>query len=62
MPIIHPSTWTSDGKPQILIRVMQACGALFVKTKPATNFVNNTLAATRDSLILEFVGSSVNSV
>jgi len=60
MPVIHPSTWTSEGKPQILIRAMQACGALFVKTKHATNFINDTLVATRDTLILEFVGTPAN--
>lgn len=62
MPIIHPSTWSPEGKPQILIRAMQACGALFVKTKTASNFINNTLVATRDTLILEFSngGSDLN--
>ncbi|KAJ3575737.1 hypothetical protein NP233_g905 [Leucocoprinus birnbaumii] len=58
IPIIHPSTWNPEGKPQILIRAMQACGALFVKTKTAMNFINNTLVATRDTLILEFSNSS----
>lgn len=38
---------------------MQACGALFVKTKTATNFVNDTLAETRDVLIAEFVRAFV---
>ncbi|KXN83387.1 hypothetical protein AN958_01524 [Leucoagaricus sp. SymC.cos] len=57
IPIVHPSTWKSEGKPQILIRAMQACGALFVKTKTAMNFINNTLVATRDTLILEFSNS-----
>lgn len=58
IPIIHPSTWKAEGKPPILIRAMQACGALFVKTKTATNFINNTLVATRDSLVMEFVSDS----
>ncbi|XP_006456997.1 hypothetical protein AGABI2DRAFT_181393 [Agaricus bisporus var. bisporus H97] len=33
IPLVHPSTWKPEGKPPVLIRAMQACGALFVKTK-----------------------------
>ncbi|XP_006462909.1 hypothetical protein AGABI2DRAFT_224564 [Agaricus bisporus var. bisporus H97] len=57
IPLVHPSTWKPEGKPPVLIRAMQACGALFVKTKTATNFVNDTLAETRDVLIAEFTNS-----
>ncbi|KDQ50554.1 hypothetical protein JAAARDRAFT_199949 [Jaapia argillacea MUCL 33604] len=54
MPIIHSATWASDGKPPVLIRAMQACGALFVKTRAALTFVSETLKFARESLIPEF--------
>ncbi|KAI0051409.1 hypothetical protein FA95DRAFT_1554493 [Auriscalpium vulgare] len=55
MPIVHVPTWSFDGKPPILLRAMQACGALFVKTRAANEFVSNTLLNTRESLIQEVV-------
>jgi hypothetical protein len=44
-----------EDKPFILIQAMQACGALFAKTSTATDFITDTLASTRDTLIQEFV-------
>ncbi len=41
----------TEDKPPILVRAMQACGALFVKTRRATNFISETLSSTRDVLI-----------
>jgi hypothetical protein len=55
VPIVHAKTFTSEGKPQILISAMQACGALFVKTRKATLFITQTLASARDTLVHEFV-------
>ncbi|KAL4259105.1 Zinc cluster transcription factor 47 [Pleurotus pulmonarius] len=54
MPIVHPATFKVDGRPQVLLRAMQACGALFVKTKQATSFVNSVLETARDALVQEF--------
>ncbi|KAK0243899.1 hypothetical protein EDD85DRAFT_806025 [Armillaria nabsnona] len=54
LPLVHPSTWMTEDKPPILVRAMQACGALFVKTRRATNFISETLSSTRDVLIQEF--------
>ncbi|KAK0462101.1 uncharacterized protein EV420DRAFT_1666265 [Desarmillaria tabescens] len=54
LPLVHPSTWMTEDKPPILIRAMQACGALFVKTRRAANFITETLSSTRDLLIHEF--------
>ncbi|KAF9567993.1 hypothetical protein CPC08DRAFT_680172 [Agrocybe pediades] len=54
LPIIHSATWQEEGKPRILIRVMQAYGALFVRTKPATQFVAHVLATARDEIIKEY--------
>ncbi|KAH9041995.1 hypothetical protein EDB85DRAFT_2139378 [Lactarius pseudohatsudake] len=51
VPIVHPSTWTLEGKSPVLIRAMQACGAQFVKTRTARDFVSQTLDSTRESLL-----------
>jgi hypothetical protein len=51
VPIVHPSTWTFEGKTPILGRVTQACGAQFVKTQAAKNFVSQTLESARESLL-----------
>ncbi|KAG6829311.1 hypothetical protein H0H92_004990 [Tricholoma furcatifolium] len=40
--------------PPILIRAMQACGALFVQTPESTAFVDETIASTRDAVFMEF--------
>lgn len=55
VPIVHSATWKTDDKPLMLVRAMQACGALFVKTGTATAFIDETLVSTRDTLIQEFV-------
>ena len=55
MPIMHLGTFTVDGKPEILISAMQACGALYVKTQAAAMFIDETLASARDQLVSEFV-------
>lgn len=49
-PIVHSSTWTLEGKTPILSRAMQACGAQFVKTRVAKDFVSETLHSARESL------------
>lgn len=54
-PLVHPATWSADHKPSILIRAMQACGALFVKTRQAAAFIKETLSS-RNLLISEFAG------
>lgn len=51
VPIVHPSTWTLEGKSPTLVRAMQACGAQFVKTRTAREFVSQTLDSTRESLL-----------
>jgi hypothetical protein len=55
MPIIHIGTFTVDGKPPFLLSAMQACGALYVKTTAAAQFIEHTLKSVRDQLISEFV-------
>ena len=44
-------------KPPMLLRAMQACGAIFIKTPVAQAFVEKTLGSSRDMLVQEFVRS-----
>lgn len=55
LPIIHEATWREDDKPQLLLCVMQACGALFVRTRQATEFVTNTLSTAWMRIVQEYV-------
>ncbi|KAL0956223.1 hypothetical protein HGRIS_002379 [Hohenbuehelia grisea] len=54
IPIVHAGTFKAEGKPQILLSAMQACGALFVKTRKAATFITNTLTSAREILVQEF--------
>lgn len=54
IPVIHTPTLRFEIKPQVFIRAMQACGAIFVKTPVAQAFVEKTLGTCRD-LIRDFV-------
>lgn len=57
MPIIHAPTWKLDNKPPVLLRAMQACGALFVKTRKAASFIMTTLSTAREAVVQEFVSN-----
>ncbi|KAK0212589.1 fungal-specific transcription factor domain-containing protein [Desarmillaria ectypa] len=61
MPIVHAPTFTIDNKPPLLVNAMQACGALYVKTKKAVAFIEQTLATARDSLVQAFATSPKDS-
>lgn len=61
VPLIHVPTWQMEGKPMVLIRAMQACGALFVRTPVAQKFIIDTLGCTRDILMLEFAKTPTDS-
>ncbi|KAA1472942.1 hypothetical protein DENSPDRAFT_839343 [Dentipellis sp. KUC8613] len=58
MPIVHTPSLRVELKPPILLRAMQACGALFVKTKTAETFVERTLNTSREVLVSEFAKPS----
>ncbi|TFK62373.1 hypothetical protein BDN72DRAFT_848761 [Pluteus cervinus] len=62
VPVLHASTWRLEGKPYYLIRAMQACGALFAKTRPAGHFISETLSSIQDSLIYEAAKNSSDSM
>ena len=55
MPVVHPPTWALGRTPQLLVGAMQACGALYVKTRAANAFITSTLAQARDPLVAQFV-------
>lgn len=50
-PLLHLPTLSLDDKPPILLRAMQACGALFVDTPEAGDFISETLNSARDQLL-----------
>ncbi|KAG7439636.1 uncharacterized protein BT62DRAFT_938786 [Guyanagaster necrorhizus] len=55
IPLVHLGSWTTEDKPLILIHAMQACGALFLKTRRAVSFITETLSSTRDAVIHDFI-------
>ncbi|KAG5731788.1 Zinc finger protein [Termitomyces sp. T112] len=61
IPIVHVTTFDSDQKPPVLIGAMQACGALFVKTRKASEFITKTLGSAREALVQEFAKNPTDS-
>ncbi|KAG7449593.1 uncharacterized protein BT62DRAFT_962970 [Guyanagaster necrorhizus] len=61
MPIVHAPTFTIDNKPALLVNAMQACGALYVKTRKAVTFIEQVLATARDSLVQAFAAGPKDS-
>ncbi|KAG6812541.1 hypothetical protein H0H92_002310 [Tricholoma furcatifolium] len=57
----HTTTFASDHRPPVLLGAMQACGALFVKTRKASEFITKTLAAAREALVQEFAKNPTDS-
>jgi hypothetical protein len=54
IPVTHTASLRFEIKPQVIIRAMQACGAIFVKTPVAQAFVEKTLGTCQD-LIRDYV-------
>ncbi|KAJ7273751.1 fungal-specific transcription factor domain-containing protein [Mycena rebaudengoi] len=54
VPLIHASTWKMETTSPTLARVFQACGALFVKTPAAFDFVSATLVSVTEQIRDEF--------
>ncbi|KAL6310308.1 fungal-specific transcription factor domain-containing protein [Sparassis latifolia] len=61
MPIVHAATFHVEDKPPILLAAMRACGALYVRTRVAINFVDATLSSVRDELVSEFTKDPTDS-
>ncbi|PCH43587.1 hypothetical protein WOLCODRAFT_138453 [Wolfiporia cocos MD-104 SS10] len=60
MPLVHVPTFRAEGKCSILLAAMQACGALYVKTRTAMNFIDSVLSRARDELVAEFARESLD--
>ena len=55
-PFLHQATWTPYGKPWILLKAMQACGAMYASDDSGgTRFVRDTLSFMKDVVVWEFV-------
>jgi len=52
---VHQHTWALNRTSPLLTGAMQACGALYVKTRAANAFIVSTLAQARDPLVAQFV-------
>ncbi|EKM54177.1 uncharacterized protein PHACADRAFT_145863 [Phanerochaete carnosa HHB-10118-sp] len=61
MPVMHIATFTIEGKPPVLLSAMQACGALYVKTAAASQFIDHTLKNAREQLLQEFAKKSTTT-
>ncbi|THH14460.1 hypothetical protein EW146_g5870 [Bondarzewia mesenterica] len=58
MPVVHTPTLRVELKPPVMLRAMQACGALFVRTRTADNFIEKIMATSRNLLVSEFAKDS----
>ncbi|KAH9062376.1 fungal-specific transcription factor domain-containing protein [Lactarius vividus] len=58
VPIIHTPTLRFELKPPMMLRAMQACGALFVRTPVAQAFVEKTLDTSRELIIRDLTKPS----
>ncbi|KAJ8077190.1 hypothetical protein PM082_001618 [Marasmius tenuissimus] len=54
LPLIHTPTWTPTDKPETLIKAMQACGALYIRTPESEKFVSDVLKEGRENIMMDF--------
>ncbi|KAF7375935.1 Fungal-trans domain-containing protein [Mycena sanguinolenta] len=50
MPVVHTPTFTMEDNPPYLLKAMKACGAVFVRTRKASTYITDSLAAAREGL------------
>ncbi|KAF8258819.1 fungal-specific transcription factor domain-containing protein [Lactarius quietus] len=60
IPMMHIPTLRFELKPPMMLRAMQACGALFVKTPVAQAFVERTLGTYRETIIRDLTKPSTD--
>lgn len=60
IPVLHTPTLRFELKPPMMLRAMQACGALFVKTPVAQAFVERTLDTSREIIIRDLTKPSTD--
>ncbi|KAJ7128945.1 fungal-specific transcription factor domain-containing protein [Mycena crocata] len=61
MPVVHSSSFKFEGKPPYLVHALKCCGALFVRTRKAANYITETLALAREGLAEAFTQSSMGT-
>ncbi|KAJ6497822.1 fungal-specific transcription factor domain-containing protein [Mycena sanguinolenta] len=57
MPIVHTPTFTMEDNPPYLLKAMKACGAVFVRTRKASTYITESLAAAREGLSQAFANT-----
>ncbi|KAJ7874756.1 fungal-specific transcription factor domain-containing protein [Mycena olivaceomarginata] len=57
MPIIHTATFTLEDNPPYLLKAFKACGAIFVRTRKASTYIAEALAAAREGLAQAFTNT-----
>ncbi|KAF7321496.1 Fungal-trans domain-containing protein [Mycena kentingensis (nom. inval.)] len=62
IPIVHGPTFNFNEQPVYLIKGMKACGALFVKTRKAANYIREALVAVQEGLEVAFAKASIDHV
>ncbi|KAF9263390.1 hypothetical protein L218DRAFT_999710 [Marasmius fiardii PR-910] len=55
LPILHTPSWNANDKPDVLIKAMQACGALYARTAESDKLVTEVLKSGREEIIMDFV-------
>ncbi|KAG7098833.1 hypothetical protein E1B28_000737 [Marasmius oreades] len=55
LPILHIPSWNANDKPDVLIKAMQACGALYARTIESEKFITEVLKSGREEIIMDFV-------
>ncbi|KAJ7072512.1 hypothetical protein C8F01DRAFT_1299413 [Mycena amicta] len=60
MPIVHSATFKLEDKPLFLVKCMKACGALFVRTRKASNYIKDALTIAREGLTRQFARTSID--
>ncbi|KAH9949016.1 hypothetical protein B0H21DRAFT_689061 [Amylocystis lapponica] len=60
VPLVHTPTFQVAGKPPILLIAMRACGALYVRSRAASTFINAALDSVRDELFAQLAQDPKN--
>ncbi|KAJ6511938.1 fungal-specific transcription factor domain-containing protein [Mycena vitilis] len=58
IPVVHSATFNLADKPSYLLKAIEACGALFVRTHHASTHIRESLIAARDGLAQAFIMSN----
>ncbi|KAF7306857.1 Fungal-trans domain-containing protein [Mycena indigotica] len=59
LPVVHSATFKLEDKPLFLTKCMKACGAVFVRTRKASNYIKEALGIAREGLTMAFAQTSI---